>query len=88
MYLRNLEICSFKYMCFEIDPAQLLNATELALQATLKKAEVKLDPLTDIDKVSALEYVVLFMQKLITNTLMIMIKTDNHNILSICELLL
>ena len=73
-------------MCFEIDPAQLLNATELALQATLKKAEVKLDPLTD--KVSALEYVVLFMQKLITNTLMIMIKTDNHHILSICELLL
>ena len=87
MYFRNLEICSFKYMCFELDPSQLLNATELALQTTLKKAEVKLDPLTDIDKVS-LEYLVLFMQKLITNTLMIMIKTDNHHILSTCELLL
>ena len=74
-------------MCFELDPSQLLNATELALQTTLKKAEVKLDPLTDIDKVS-LEYLVLFMQKLIANTLIIMIKTDSHHILSTCELLL
>ena len=39
-------------MCFKIyqlDPAEFLSASGLAWQAALKKAEVKLDLLTDVD---------------------------------------
>ena len=34
---------------YELDPAHFLSASVLAWQATLKKAKVKLDHLTDID---------------------------------------
>ena len=34
---------------YELDPAKFLSAPELAWQAALKKAKLKLDLLTDID---------------------------------------
>ena len=43
---------NYKNMCLEIyefDPAKLLSAPELACQADIKKAKVKLDLLTHID---------------------------------------
>ena len=43
---------NFWNMCleiYELDPAHFLSASVLAWQATLKKAKVKLDHLTDID---------------------------------------
>ena len=69
-------------MCLEIyefDPANFLSVPGLAWQVALKKTNVKLDLLTDIDvllmvekckKVLEEEYVTLFinMLKLITNT--------------------
>ena len=42
----------FSNMClkiYELDPAHFLSATSLAWQAALKKTNVKLDLLTDID---------------------------------------
>ena len=62
-------------MC-ELDPARFLAAPGLAWQTALKKTEVKLDLLTDVDmllmvkKVLEEEYVTLFIhiQKLTINT--------------------
>ena len=45
-------------MCFKIyqlDPAEFLSASGLAWQAALKKAEVKLDLLTDVDMLLTVE---------------------------------
>ena len=47
-----LKLC-FLNMClkiYELDPDQFLTAPELAWQATLKIIKVKLDLLTDIDR--------------------------------------
>ena len=66
-------------MCLEIygpDPAQFLATPRLVWQATLKKAKVKLDLLTDIDMLLMLEkgirdgtcLLFIDMRKLITNT--------------------
>ena len=44
---------NFRNMCikiYELDPAKFLSAPGLAWQAALKKAEVKLELLTDIEK--------------------------------------
>ena len=70
---------------YELDLAHFFTAPDLAQQTTLKKTKGKLDILTDIDmlliveKVLEQEYVTLFIdiQKLITNTLKIMIKIFN-----------
>ena len=43
---------NFRNMClkiYELDPAKLLSATGLAWLAALKKAKMKLDPVSDID---------------------------------------
>ena len=61
------------------------------MRSTLRKTEVKLDLLTDIDtllwvkKKLEVEYVMQFidMQKLIANIQKIMIKVKNHHILNI-----
>ena len=61
------------------------------MRSTLRKTEVKLDLLTDIDtllwvkKELEVEYVMQFigMQKLIANIQKIMIKVKNHHILNI-----
>ena len=73
MYLTTLELCVLKY---ELDPAKFISALGKARQAALKKTEVKLDLLTDIDLLLIVEkrigeeYVTLFIniQKLITNS--------------------
>ena len=69
---------NFRNMCleiYELDPAKLLSAPGLAWQAVLKKTEVKLDLLTDINMLSTVEKGIrggiwnsIQMQKLITNT--------------------
>ena len=49
---------NFRKMCSEIyhlDPAKFLSAPGLAWQATLKKTEVKLELLTDIDMLLMVE---------------------------------
>ena len=46
MYLRTFKICLEMY---ELDLARFLSAPGLAWEAALKKTEVKLDLLTDID---------------------------------------
>ena len=58
---------------YETDPAKFLSAPELAWQVALTKTKVKLDLLTDFNKVEKSirgGYVALFIdtQKLITNT--------------------
>ena len=45
MYMRTFEIC---FEISELDPKKSFSAPGLAWQATLKKADVKLDLLTDI----------------------------------------
>ena len=75
---------NFRNMCleiYELDPAKLLSAPGLAWQAVLKKTEVKLDLLTDINMLSTVEKGIrggiwnsIQMQKLITNTWKAMIK--------------
>ena len=48
----------FRKMClkiYQLDPAKFLAAPGLALQAVLKKAEVKLELLTDIDMLLMVE---------------------------------
>ena len=70
---------NFRIMClkiYELDPAKFISALGKARQAALKKTEVKLDLLTDIDLLLIVEkrigeeYVTLFIniQKLITNS--------------------
>ena len=74
-----------------LDPVKFLSAPGLAWQAALKKTELKLELLTDIDMLLRLkkelegEYVTQFIdtQKLITNIWKIMIKTKNHHNLNI-----
>ena len=52
---------NFRNMCirciyvYEIDPAHFLSAPELAWQACLKKTEVKLELLTDVDMLLMVE---------------------------------
>ena len=46
-FLKTLEKCAKKI--YQLDPAKFLSAPRLAWQAALKKAEVELDLLTDID---------------------------------------
>ena len=49
---------NFQNMCleiYELDPAKFLSAPGLAWQAALKKTEVKLDLLTDIDMLLMVE---------------------------------
>ena len=69
---------NFRKMCLKIyhlDPVKFLSALGLALQADLKKTELKLELLTDTDmllmveKASEEEYIMQFinMQNLITN---------------------
>ena len=66
----------FQNMCleiYELTPSRFLTASGLARKAALKKTEVKLDLLTDMDMLIMVEteeeYVMLFtnIQKLITN---------------------
>ena len=88
---------NFRKMCLKIyhlDPVKFLSAPGLAWQAALKKTEVKLELLTDIDmplmvkKELDKQYVMQFinMLKIITNIRKIMIKIKNHHILNIgCE---
>ena len=52
MYLRTQEIC---LKIYKLDPAKFLSAPELAWEAALKKAKVKLDLLTDIDMLLMVE---------------------------------
>ena len=81
---------NFRNMCieiYELDPAKFLSASELALQAALKKAKVKLELLADIDILLMVEKVIrgllIDMQNLMTNISKIMIKTKNRDILNI-----
>ena len=88
---------NLRKMCLKIyhlDPVKFLSAPGLAWQAALKKTEVKLELLTDIDmplmvkKELEKQYVMQFinMLKIITNIRKIMIKIKNHHILNIgCE---
>ena len=49
---------NFRNMClkiYELDPAKFLSAPGLAWQAALKKTEVKLELLTDIDMLLMIE---------------------------------
>ena len=73
---------------YELDPAHFLLAPGLAWQACLKKTEVKLELLTDIDmllmfeKGTRVENVIRYidMQKQIISIWKIMIKTKHHHI--------
>ena len=76
---------SFRNTClktYKLDSAKFLSASGLAWQAALKKTKTKLDLLNNIDMLLKEEYVTLFidMQKLITDTLKIMIKVKNRHI--------
>ena len=83
----NFRIMSLKI--YELDPIKFISAPGLAWQAALKKTEVKLDLLTDIDMLLMVElreeYVMQFIikQKLITNMCKITIKIKSHRILNI-----
>ena len=77
---------------YELDLVYFLLTQGLARQAALKKTKVKLDLLTDIDMLLIVEkgirgetYLFLFIdvQKLITNTLKIMIKIKKQHIFNI-----
>ena len=76
---------NFRNMCldiYETDPAKFLPAPGLAWQAALKKTQVKSDLLTDINMLLLLEkgirgglcHFIIDMQKLLKNTLNIMMK--------------
>ena len=54
MFLKILETFVLKYM-YELDPAHFLSAPGLAWQACLKKTEVKLELLTDVDMLLMVE---------------------------------
>ena len=55
MYLRILEANVLKYMIYELDPAHFLSAPGLAWQACLKKTEVKLELLNNLDMLLMVE---------------------------------
>ena len=54
-----VDVCeNFRNKCievYELDPANLLSAPELAWQACLKKTEIKLELLTDVDMLLMVE---------------------------------
>ena len=76
---------------YHLDSVEFLSVPRLAWQASLKKTEVKLELLTDIDKLLNVEktyeeeYVMQFinMEQLITNIGKITMKIKNHNIINI-----
>ena len=88
MYLRTFGRCVFKYMSLIL---LIFSALGLLWQATLKKCEVKLDFLTNINMLLMIEkrngggicQAINCMEKLMKNTWKIMIKTKNCNIWSI-----
>ena len=86
---KTLELCVL--VIYELDPEKIYSALRLSWQAALKKTKLDLEPLTDIDmlvmveKVSEVDYVMLFinMLKLIINIWKITIKVKNYHMLSI-----
>ena len=83
---------NFRNMCskiYQLDHVKFLSAQGLAWPAALKKAEVKLELLTDIGMLLMVEKGIrggiqfTNMQKLITNAWKIMMKIKNHHILII-----
>ena len=76
------------YKIYQINPAKLLSAPGLTWQASLKKTEVKLELLTDINNLLMVEKGIeggnvmqfIIMKKLVINIWKIMIKIKNCHI--------